>query len=904
MGINEEVAKAFGAHAAWKTRIRQTIDSGYSEYKPEDVGDDHRCAFGTWLHDPSLPGSVRDSREYRTVVRLHADFHRAAASSLSKALGGDTHGAQADLAEGAFAQAADALSGALVRWQRDAATECSGSNRRVSRLWRRLCRFWAGRVSARVWTVVAIPALLVVLVAGWTDVSLMRTARKAGHIHRIAAVIGAATSLADSLEREQALSVGRRPLDAAQAATRAALADFDRSLATANDPPDAGLERFGTAGDIVRHLDDIRPQLGAMSSDDILTFYGTAIDALLVAGESAMPPGASADLRAAFSVLDNVAQAKEAAARFRGEGAGALADGTIAAAHDTFVDQAAAEREHLAVAVANLPESWLKTFGSLFTTNDEGFQSLKERLLAGNATGVSPQDWLTVASRHVDGIGRIETAAVGALAQAADAALDQADHRLAVFNGLTAAALLATGLLTTLIIRGIVGPTIRLTAAMRDLAGGQAGIVIPSLERSDEIGEMARALLVFQQQALSVERLTAEQEEQRRASEEARRQALLTMADTIETQTSGVVSRVGEESRRVGSTAARMAQSAACVEENAQRVAAAAEQSLANAQAVAGASEQLSASIREIAAQVERSKAMVGEAVDAAGNASATVASLAQAMAAIDDVVQVIAQIASQTNLLALNATIEAARAGDAGKGFAVVAHEVKNLANQTARQTEDITARITTLKEMAQRVTSAIADVVEDIHGVEEIATSVAAAVEEQDAATGEIARNVQQSAQAAQEVTERIVAVASEASSTGKQAAMVETLLEAMAEQVAELGQVLTRVVRTATPEVDRRTNQRYAVKADARVACAHGQVEGELADISAGGARIVHVQGRTQQGQQGDLHVEDVRAPVTVIDSGDDVCRVKADGGPNEAMGHWIARKLAAGGLVPTQ
>ncbi|TAN66852.1 MAG: hypothetical protein EPN20_07030 [Magnetospirillum sp.] len=401
---------------------------------------------------------------------------------------------------------------------------------------------------------------------------------------------------------------------------------------------------------------------------------------------------------------------------------------------------------------------------------------------------------------------------------------------------------------------------------------------------------MGRAVLVFQQQALTVEQMTSDSERQRRKSEEDRRQALATMADTIETQAGQVVTRVAEDSGRVNDTAGRMAQSAIRVEDNAQRVATAAGQSLANAQAVAGASEELSASIREIAAQVARSKEIVGEAVDASGNASATVNSLTEAMAAIDQVVQVIADIASQTNLLALNATIEAARAGEAGKGFAVVAHEVKNLANQTAKQTEDITTRITTLKEMAERVTGAIAAVVDRIHGVEAIAGAVAAAVEEQDAATKEIARNVQQSAQAAQEVTERIVAVAEEAASTGKQAATVETLLDTMAEQVEELGHVLTRVVRTATPDVNRRATPRFAVKTKARLACGQTEIEGELADISVGGARVVGLS-QAPVDQRCLLKVDGTQVPMTVIESRNGVCRMKTTPGHDEAIGRWI-------------
>ena len=522
------------------------------------------------------------------------------------------------------------------------------------------------------------------------------------------------------------------------------------------------------------------------------------------------------------------------------------------------------------------------------------FEKVRAALQEGETTGLSAEGWFNAATTRIDRLHQVEDLIVIEIRQTASARKAEAWRDLSLFTGLTVIAMFGGGLLVFYLARGITQPIIQLTSAMRLLASGQSRLDIPATERPDEIGEMGRAVLVFQQQALTVEQMTADSERQRRKSEEDRHQALATMADTIESQAGQVVMRVAEDSGRINDTAGRMAQSAIRVEDNAQRVATAAGQSLANAQAVAGASEELSASIREIASQVARSKQIVGEAVDASGNASTTVGNLTEAMAAIDQVVQVIADIASQTNLLALNATIEAARAGEAGKGFAVVAHEVKNLANQTAKQTEDITTRIATLKGMAERVTSAIAEVVDRIQGVEEIASSVAAAVEEQDAATKEIARNVQQSAQAAQEVTERIVAVAEEAASTGKQAATVETLLEAMADQVEELGHVLTKVVRTATPDVNRRAAPRFAVKTKAKLAYGQTEIEGELADISVGGARVVGLL-KAPGDQRCVLKVDGAQMPMTVIESRDGVCRMKMASGHDAEVNRWIGQHV---------
>ncbi len=841
MDVNEEIAKAFGAHGAWKIRIAQAIDSGHSEHEPAVVSANDRCAFGKWLHDPSIPAEVRESRDYKTVLQLHAEFHQAAGGTLTKALSGDRSGARRELEDGAYSRAAEALSEAMIRWQRNAAIACSiPSTGWLMHLLPRVCVLWLGRISVKVWSVIAVPVILLLAVIGWMDASLLRDLRAANHTRNVLSVITASIPLVDALQAELSLRLGHRPTAEAEAAVRTAVDGLQRRLVAVSDP---SLARYATAVGVVRGMDDVRTDMAKMSAGDILTFYTTVTDALLMSADVAMPKNAPADARVAYSILSDTARAREWAGRSRGTGIAMLADGASAAAfHDRLVEEVADERERLDAAQNAVPEDWPATLGTLFdAVTEDDFDRLRERLLTGNAAEIAIEDWSAAAAHHIASIGRIERSASIAMGDATAAASDAARRHLMEFNLAVGAGLLLSGLITLLIIRGIVPPIARVTGAMRKLATGEVRTAIPGLERIDEVGDMARALLVFQQQAHAVDRLTAEGEEQRLNAEAVRRESLAGMADSIETRTGQVVNRVAEESGRVNDTARRMAESATKVEENASKVAAAAEQSLANAQAVAGASEELSASIREIASQVQRSKDIVGEAVRAAGSASTTVSHLADAMMAIDEVVRVIADIASQTNLLALNATIEAARAGEAGKGFAVVAHEVKNLANQTAKQTEDITSRITTLKEMAERVTAAIGNVVEHIHGVEEIAGGVAAAVEEQDAATKEISRNVQESAQAAQEVTERIVAVASEATTTGKQAGMVEAMLEAMAEQVSELGHVLTRVVRTATPDVNRRTAERVPMAVSFKGRFGGVENLGQTVDLSTGGALL---------------------------------------------------------------
>jgi len=474
--------------------------------------------------------------------------------------------------------------------------------------------------------------------------------------------------------------------------------------------------------------------------------------------------------------------------------------------------------------------------------------------------------------------------------KATASAMDSIERASVVSLSIGSASFFLAVLLAMLISRSIARPVHALTTVMTEIADGRTGAEIPGTSRRDEIGEMALAVEVFRNNAIENQSLRAEQERRRRQAEDDRRAALQEMAENIETKTQTVVGHVAEESAHVRDTARLMASGALRVEQNSQLVAAAAEQSLANAQTVAGAAEQLSASIREIASQVEQSRQVVGEAVEAAGNASVAVGGLTEAMSAIDEVVKLIADIASQTNLLALNATIEAARAGEAGKGFAVVAHEVKLLATQTANQTQEISDRIGKVKDLAGRVDAAIRGTTDSIRGVETIAGSVAAAVEEQDAATREISRNVEQSAHAAREVSDRIVEVANEAQSTGAQSGRVMEMLDNMAAQVAELGHVLNRVVRTATPDVNRRSAPRIPVKAKARVALAGGSHEGELADISLGGARVLGVPA-TEPGIEGTLVLGTLDVAVTVVESRDGLCRLKIADTQAALVERWI-------------
>jgi len=333
-----------------------------------------------------------------------------------------------------------------------------------------------------------------------------------------------------------------------------------------------------------------------------------------------------------------------------------------------------------------------------------------------------------------------------------------------------------------------------------------------------------------------------------RRSAQARAAALRDMAETVERESTLAVEKVAERTAAMTADAARMAHSAVRVSDASGGVATAAEQALANAQAVASAAEQLSASILEITSQVARASSSTRLAVSEGEQTAAAILALSQQVEGIGQVATLISSIAAQTNLLALNATIEAARAGEAGKGFTVVANEVKTLANQTARSTDDIRHRITQIQTATRAAVDAVNGIGRRIGEIDHISGAIAAAMEEQSAATQEISRNVIETTQAAQQVSELITAVAQDASDAGAQAGTVQDNAGRVEESMGHLRQVLVRVVRTATPEADRRSFQRYSVDLSCQARLAGAEVQPcRLLDVSIGGATLSGLPGR---------------------------------------------------------
>ncbi|WP_428134214.1 methyl-accepting chemotaxis protein [Bradyrhizobium sp.] len=317
---------------------------------------------------------------------------------------------------------------------------------------------------------------------------------------------------------------------------------------------------------------------------------------------------------------------------------------------------------------------------------------------------------------------------------------------------------------------GVARPMMRLNGALGEMAGGNLDVVIPGASRGDEIGDLAKTVTVIRQNAEQKARDEAEtRTKQDQIVAERRRADMIRLADHFESAVGEIVETVSSASSELETSASTLTATAERSQELTNLVAGASEEASTNVQSVASAAEQLSGSVNEISRQVQESARIANEAVDQARRTNDRVGALSKAAGRIGDVVELINTIAAQTNLLALNATIEAARAGDAGRGFAVVASEVKALAEQTSKATGEIGQQITGIQGATQESVGAIMEISATIERLSEISSTIAAAMEEQGAATQEISRNVQLAAHGTQQVSSNIADVQRGASETG---------------------------------------------------------------------------------------------------------------------------------------
>ncbi len=616
-------------------------------------------------------------------------------------------------------------------------------------------------IKTRATVITIIPLVGMLAVAAYSFSDRYFVAERMAHAEELAHLSIRVSDLVQELQRERGaaaiylasggMSFAMEQMDQWQA-TDKAVATFRAAVAG------AGAETAGQLGDPLGALAPLaewraqteRQDLGATKSyRNYTTVIAGYLDLMARLGRAATS-SETATLQAAYEAL---VKAKERAAREVALGAGIISKRAFESeSYQQFVAAGAAEGTFLAEFVSLTDTAELRrhqeALRAATTAEQTGSAAdMRAQLLALPNTrdvGALMADlWYEAGAKRTDALKTVEDTVAGAFASRAAQLGEQAWHSFLMLGVGVAVLTLLTAAVSTWLVRGIVGPLGAVVASTVRLSRGET-VPIPSTERKDEIGEVARAVAVFHQVQEDARRLREDQERQRADLADEQRRQLVALADDLDSKVSSAVALVVNGAGQISETANTLGGK---VDDSTSRsfdMAGIADRSAASVQTVAAAAEELAASIEEIGRQVTHSTSIAADAVSEAERLNQRITGLTDAASNIGEVVNLITDIASQTNLLALNATIEAARAGEAGKGFAVVANEVKSLANQTATATESISGQIVSIQQATQAAAEGIRAIDRTIRGISEIATAIASAVEEQGAATQEIARNV----------------------------------------------------------------------------------------------------------------------------------------------------------------
>ena len=395
--------------------------------------------------------------------------------------------------------------------------------------------------------------------------------------------------------------------------------------------------------------------------------------------------------------------------------------------------------------------------------------------------GFTPWGWVVGSGVYVDDM---------------EAAITSMRHQV---MGIAAALISGVFLIMHLMARSISQPISQITQAMHQISNDQFNVQISDTDLNNEIGRLAQAAETFRQKGQKLQALT-DQAQAEAVRQSARQTFLSEQTRLFERTVQSALAGMREVAQEMGGCAESLDRVAQESSHKAQDVVHSSSRAASNVTTVATATEELSASVHEITRQVKNSTTMTTSAVQTAQTSTRTIAELSSAADRIGSVVQLISEIAAQTNLLALNATIEAARAGTAGKGFAVVANEVKSLANQTAKATEEITAQVAQMRGVVEQSTAATADIVRSINEMDHVSSTIAAAVEQQGAATSEISRNVQQASGDTQAVTQAIAEVAQAAEQTRQISLDALQISERVQKHTSELAQAVQTFLKNA--------------------------------------------------------------------------------------------------------
>jgi len=532
----------------------------------------------------------------------------------------------------------------------------------------------------------------------------------------------------------------------------------------------------------IGELDGKREQITKLSitpAEGVAYFTNTNMQSVKTMAQIALT-SKSIETSNAISAYVGFLYGKEKTGQERAVGAAGISAGKFTEeGYLRFVQVTAEQGAYLSGFENYAPEAIKQYYAETVTGHDvDEVARIRKIVFAGGLTGdlkgTEGPYWYKEMTVKIDLMKKVEDKIASSLETLAEKEYNKAETALLVTLSGVVILLIVTAGLGILIIRGITGPVTKITVAMSRLAGGDKTIEISGTEERNEIGAMARAVVIFKENMIRADELAAKETDVLKARED-RATAVEDLTDRFDIDVADTLKMVKAASSELNTTATAMTTTAGESKRQAGVAASATERASLNVRTVADAAEQLSTSISEIGRKVSQSATIAQRAVNEAAQTNETVQGLAQSAERIGEVVRLIREVASQTNLLALNATIEAARAGDAGKGFAVVASEVKALASQTEKATEEITGQIAAIQSASTQAVEAIQGISNTIGEISEIATTISGAIEEQGTATQQIARNVQQAAEASQHVANNLSGVTRAADDTGAAAHQV---------------------------------------------------------------------------------------------------------------------------------
>ncbi|MDJ0609030.1 MAG: nitrate- and nitrite sensing domain-containing protein [Kiloniellales bacterium] len=669
-------------------------------------------------------------------------------------------------------------------------------------------------IGARIALAVGIPILSLVLISAAFVFDKYRLASEMAQLQALARLAPVASNLVHDLQKERGRSAGFISSQGKK---------FARSLPEQRSVTDRSLKAFQTAAEAARgggygvalnelldradralaELAGKRRQVDGfeISVGEMAGYYTPTIQKLLAVVERMLVLSSESRVTNAIAAYSALLQAKERAGLERAMGAVGFSSGEFRPAiYQKFVELIALQdillgvfRKHaggeqvafLEKTVAGSPVQEVARMREVAIDSPQ----------SGDLKGIQGPQWFDVITQKIDLLKRVEDKVAGDLMTLTETIRAESERGYGVVAAAALIVLLVAlgfGVFVTLTTTRPIGA---ITEVVNRLAGGDTGIEVRHTERSDEIGAIARAVGVFQRNAAEMEQLRRERAESEERAVAEKRAAMQSLASSFESSVKVVVESVSSASAQIEASAKTVADSADQTKEQSDTVASASELTTRNVNTVAAAAEELSASIGEISRQVSESSRIAQDAVAQADQTNGEVRSLVDAAQNVGAVVNLISDIAEQTNLLALNATIEAARAGEAGKGFAVVASEVKSLANQTAKATDDISQQIGTIQEATGSAASAIEGIGATVGRINEIAGAVAAAVEEQGAATKEIARNVQEAASGTQQVSTTIADVRDAAAESGRTATEMREATNQLSRESGKLSKEVDR-------------------------------------------------------------------------------------------------------------